>query len=84
MEIYLKEIDGTWFGVTCNYQQILSTAFSLSKDLAKKRLINNLPQKLPFQIYSHLSRIAEKVITSLKHIYDGNDDEKKFYLVNEN
>ena len=74
MEIYLKEIDGIWFGVTCNYQQILSTAFSLSKDLAKKRLINNLPQKLPFQIYSHLSRIAEKVITSLKHIYDENDD----------
>jgi hypothetical protein len=35
IEIYLKEINGTSFGVACNDQQIISISFSLSREITK-------------------------------------------------
>jgi hypothetical protein len=79
IEIYHKETNGIWFGITITNQQILSTAFSLSNDGVKTRLVNKLSHNLSFKFIIKTSRMAENVLTSMKFIYDG----KNFNLVNE-
>jgi methylated-DNA-[protein]-cysteine S-methyltransferase len=82
-DIYIKEINGVSFGVACDDQQIFSISFSLSKEATNYQLINSLPVNIPFQICSKPTKIAKNVIASMKNICDGNDDKKKFNLVNE-
>ena len=76
-KIYLEEINGIWFGVTITNKQILSTAFSLSKDRVKTRLVNKLPSNGSVKFYKKPSRVAKNIFTSMKLIFNGNDDEKK-------
>lgn len=82
-DIYIKEINRVSFGVACDDQQIFSIFFSLSKEATKDQLINSLPVNIAFQICLKPTKIAKNVIASMKNIYNGNDDEKKFNLVNE-
>jgi hypothetical protein len=46
-------------------------------------MLKSLPANMPFQSCPKPTKIAENIITSMKHVYDGNDDGRKFNLVNE-
>ncbi|MCW3997901.1 MAG: MGMT family protein [Candidatus Bathyarchaeota archaeon] len=42
-----------------------------------------MPVNIPFQICPKPTKIAQNVIASMKKVYDGNENKKKFNLVNE-
>lgn len=81
--VYTKNISGIWFGVACDEQHIFSTAFANSQQAALRKLLRSIPFNVPFQVHPEPSAFAEKVLTSVKNVYDGKGDAKNVPLATE-
>jgi O-6-methylguanine DNA methyltransferase len=80
IDIYIKNLEGIWFGVACENNEIFATTFTSTEKRAVQDLLNNIPFGVHFQRPEKLSPFAEQVITTLKNIYDGKDTPEKFSL----
>jgi O-6-methylguanine DNA methyltransferase len=83
IDVYTKNISGEWFGVACSEQRVFSTAFANSQQTALRKLLNSLPFNLAFQTHSEPSAFAEKVLASIKNVYDGNGTAHKLSFTTE-
>ena len=72
IDVYTKNISGEWFGVACSEQRVFSTAFANSQQKALRKLLKGIPFNVPFQAHPEPSAFAEKVLTAIKNVYDGN------------
>jgi len=83
IDVYTKNISGEWFGVACNGQRVFSTAFASSQQEALKKLLSSIPFNVPFQVFAEPSAFAEKILASIKNVYDGNGAAQKLCFATE-
>lgn len=81
--VYTKKIGIMWFGVTCEEQRIFGASFAVSGEEALRYLLSGIPFNVPFQVFQEPSAFAEKVLASVKNVYDGKDTTHDFALAME-
>jgi methylated-DNA-[protein]-cysteine S-methyltransferase len=69
--LYIKNIDGIWFGVACGSEEVFATSFAFNRENILKNLLNNIPYGVPFQQFKKPTTLAERVLHALKDVYDG-------------
>ena len=69
--LFTKNIDRVWFGVACDEQRVFGTSFAHTVEDVLRSLLDSLPSDVPFETFPKPSPLAEKVLTSLKSVYDG-------------
>jgi methylated-DNA-[protein]-cysteine S-methyltransferase len=83
ISFYTANIEGVWFGVAYNGEEVFATSFTSNEKRALQDLMNSIPFNAPFQHVEEASIFAEQVIKSLKDIYDGKNSSHKFSLATE-
>ncbi len=73
LSLYTKDMDGVWFGVACDGEEVFATAFAFSGKRALHSLLGSIPFNVPFQQLETASAFAERVIALLKDVCDGKD-----------
>ena len=71
IEVCTQNLDGVWFGVACDEEQILASSFSASQQGTLTNLLEIIPYNNPFQVFYKPSDFAEETLPFLKKIYDG-------------
>jgi O-6-methylguanine DNA methyltransferase len=69
--LYTKNVNGVWFGVACDEEQVFATSFAEDETAAVKSLLDCVPFGVEFQVFSAPSTFAEQVLASVKSVYDG-------------
>ena len=83
INLYVKEVDGVWFGVAYEEEKVFATAFAPTENRVLRSLLHGIPFNVPFQQLEKSSSFAERVINSIKAIYDGKDVCNRFSLATE-
>jgi O-6-methylguanine DNA methyltransferase len=73
IEIYSQNLSGTTFAVAMDKDEILTTIFRVDQKEALKSILDNLPFKVPFQVFHEPTPSAKIALVALKDIYDGKD-----------
>jgi methylated-DNA-[protein]-cysteine S-methyltransferase len=71
LEIYTKNINGTWFAIACSQQKVLTTTFGETQQSALNQILSKLPYNMSFQVLHKPNNFAKTTIALLKTIYDG-------------
>ena len=80
IEIYSQIIDGVWFSIACEKQQIVASSFSANQQVTLSNILSNIPFNISFEVFHEPSVFAEGVLASIKSIYDGEDINARFNL----
>jgi len=83
ISIHLKKIGQVSFGVAVEGRKVLATTFTRNEEEALENLLENLPYNMPFQVAEKQDAFSEKLLSTLKAIYDGRDTSTNFKLANE-
>jgi len=84
IRLYRKEIRGIWFAVALKNEEVVATAFSSSaEEKVLQRLLKNLPYNVPFKLEEETNSFSERILTVLRHVYDGKDQTQDFNLAKE-
>jgi methylated-DNA-[protein]-cysteine S-methyltransferase len=78
-----QNMGGVWFGVACDERRIFGTSFAASEQVAVKSLLEGMPFGVPFRTFSKASAFAQKVLATVKNVYDGKDVSQVFPLSTE-
>lgn len=71
IEIYIQNIEDTWFATAIDQQQIITTSFGEDQQTTIKNVLFNLPFNMAFQIFHEPVPSAKNILTTLKRVYDG-------------
>ncbi len=71
IKIYTQNLEGVWFGVACDQQQIAASSFGASQQGTLGGLLETIPYNAPFQVFDKPSHFAEDALVCLKKIYAG-------------
>jgi O-6-methylguanine DNA methyltransferase len=71
LEIYTRNIDGTWFAVACSQQKVITTSFGETQQSALNHILSNLPNNMSFQVLHQPTNFLNRY--RLKTVYDGKD-----------
>ncbi len=71
IEIYSQNIEDTWFAIAVNQQQIISSSFGADQQITIQNVLSNIPFNMAFQAFLEPAPSANKVLTTLKRVYDG-------------
>jgi len=71
--LYLKDIDGVWFGVAFDREEVFATAFAFSEKGTLRSLLGSIPFNVPFLRSETSSPFAEHAVALVKDIYYGKD-----------
>jgi len=80
IDIYAKNVDGVWFGVAYEKENIYATTFTFSEKEVVNSLIGSIPFKTEFQRSEKPSAFAERTIALIKSVYDGKEIASKVPL----
>ena len=81
--LFTLNLEGVWFGVACDEERVFSTTFAKDRQAALSSLLDAIPFDIPFEVFSKPSPFAEKVLLSIKDVYDGKGVPKIFQLAAE-
>lgn len=73
IEIYSRDFDGTTFAVALDQSEVLTTTFRADQKEALRTILDNLPFRVPFQVFHEPTTSAKTALLALKDIYDGKD-----------
>jgi methylated-DNA-[protein]-cysteine S-methyltransferase len=73
INIVHKNMDGIWYGAAIDAEKVLATNFAQNETEILKNLLKSLPYEAPFQVDEKLSLFSERLLETLKKIYDGED-----------
>jgi O-6-methylguanine DNA methyltransferase len=76
--VHLKKIGQVTFGVAIEGDKVFATNFGTNEKDMFKSLLASLPYGMPFQIAEEQNAFSEKLLTTLRGIYDGNDVSSTF------
>ncbi len=71
IEIYTQKLEGVWFGVACDKEQIAASSFGASQQGTLSSLLESIPYNATFQVFDKPSHLAENALSCLKKIYNG-------------
>ncbi|MEM3774404.1 MAG: methylated-DNA--[protein]-cysteine S-methyltransferase [Candidatus Bathyarchaeia archaeon] len=80
INLYSKLYDNVWFGVAYNDKSVFATAFSTNREQVLRNLLASIPFDIPFQYAEEGTFLAERVLATLRDIYNGKDVDNKFSL----
>jgi len=80
INIYVKNVDGVWFGVAYEKESIHATTFTFNEKAAVESLKGSVPFKTEFQRCEKPSALAERIIALIKNVYDGKGTASKLPL----
>jgi O-6-methylguanine DNA methyltransferase len=83
ISLHTGNIEGVWFGVAYDREEVFATTFALNEKMALQGLLESIPFDVPFQHLEKPSVFAEHALGSLKNIYDGKDVSHSFALATE-
>ncbi len=83
IEVHIQNLDGVWFGVACDRQQIVASSFSPTQQTTLSSMLAIIPFNAPFQVSAEPSALAEGTLASLRRIYDGENVDMSFPLAYE-
>jgi O-6-methylguanine DNA methyltransferase len=72
-EVYIKFVDGVWFGVACESGRVFGTSFAGDEQEVLRDLLGCLPFDVGFEVVGVGSAFAEKAVGLVKQVYDGAD-----------
>jgi len=81
--LYTKNVDGVWFGVACDNEQVYATTFMEDEKSALKSLLACMPFDRKFQVFSAPTAFAERALNSVKSVYDGKGEPDRIPLATE-
>jgi O-6-methylguanine DNA methyltransferase len=73
IEIYTQNIDGTWFAIATNKQQIITSSFGPDQKTTIEKVLCNIPFNLAFQVFHEPVTSAKNTFATLKSVYEGKD-----------
>lgn len=71
IEIYSQNLGGIFFAVALDKGEIVTSTFRAEQKSALAIILDNLPFKVPFQVFHEPTFYARTALQSLKDIYDG-------------
>jgi methylated-DNA-[protein]-cysteine S-methyltransferase len=80
IHIYCRDIDDMWFATAIKNERIIATTFTPNENDALKHLLNSLPYEIPFQMAEKPTQFSNKVLSTLKSIFDGKNASSEFRL----
>jgi methylated-DNA-[protein]-cysteine S-methyltransferase len=80
IEVHIQNLEGVWFGVACDQEQIVASSFSPSQQTTLSNILAIIPFNTPFQVSDEPSALAKEALASLKKIYDGENVDTSFPL----
>ncbi len=83
INIYVKETDGTWFGLAYAREEIVATTINSTKKETIRSLLRSIQFNVKHQIVEEGSEFAERTIHMLKELESGNEESKNFSLAAE-
>lgn len=84
LEVYVQNVDDTWFAIACTQQKIVSTSFGRTQESTLNNTLSNIPLNVQVQVLHEPSNFAKSVFANLKKIYDGTEINNKFSLITHN
>lgn len=78
--LYHQEIDEVWYATAVEDEKVFATAFSFSERGVLRRLLENLPYNMPFQMAEKSIPLSMELLKTLKTIFDGKDVSFSFQL----
>ncbi len=82
--LFARNLENVWFGVACDENRVFATSFAKSREDALSSLLDCLPFNAPFEAFSKTSAFADKILTTMKDVYDGKDISNDIPFVYEN
>ena len=73
INIVTKNIDGIWYGAAVEAEKVFATTFTQKETEALRNLLGSLPYEAQFQVNEKISLFSERLLETLKKIYDGED-----------
>jgi len=73
IDIVTKNIDGIWYGTAVEAEKVLATTFTQKETEALRNLLGSLPYEAQFQVNEKITLFSERLLETLKKIYDGED-----------
>jgi O-6-methylguanine DNA methyltransferase len=73
VDLYAKEVEGVWFGVAYQGEEVFATNFASDEKSVFQGLLLSIPFDVSFERLEEPSPFAEHVIATLKKVYDGKE-----------
>jgi O-6-methylguanine DNA methyltransferase len=73
IDLYAKEVEGVWFGVAYQGEEVFATNFASDEKSVFQGLLLSIPFNVSFERLEEPSPFAEHVIAALKKVYDGKE-----------
>ncbi len=73
IEIYSQTVEGITFAAAFEKGEVLTTTFRADQKAALGTVLDNLPFRVPFQVFHEPTLQARQALDVLKTIYDGKD-----------
>jgi O-6-methylguanine DNA methyltransferase len=83
ISVHLKKIDQITFAAGIEGDKVFATNFGTNEKRMLENLLESLPYNMPFQIAEEQNTFSEKLLTTLKAIYDGKDTSPNFKIAME-
>ncbi len=83
IDIYLRELNKTWFGLAYVGEKIAATTVSSERQQALNSLLGSLPGKPDFRIVDEPSEFAENTVLALERLHRGIPEPETFALAAE-
>jgi O-6-methylguanine DNA methyltransferase len=71
INIYHQKLDGMWYAAALEDDKVFATNFGSNESKVVKQLLESLPYDAPFQMTEKSSKLAEKLLTTLKSMFAG-------------
>jgi O-6-methylguanine DNA methyltransferase len=80
IEVYVKQVDGKWYGLAYEAESILATIVSSTEEMAARELVGIIPSDVEHRVVGEGSEFAERTVSMLKELESGNEEFKSFSL----
>jgi O-6-methylguanine DNA methyltransferase len=80
ISIYLKEVDGRWFGLACDRDALVATAAGSGRGRVLGNIVRSIPAGVSHQVAEESSEFAERTIAMLAELEAGHEENKRFSL----
>jgi len=80
ISVVYKKIEGMWYGASVEAGKVLATTFAQNETEVLRSLLKSLPYEAQFQANEEMSPFSEKLLETLRRIYDGEDVSSRFEM----
>lgn len=80
ISVVYKNIEGMCYGAAIEAKKVLATTFAQNETEVLRSLLRSLPYEAQFQVNEKMSPFSERLLETLRRIYDGEDVSSRFEM----